>query len=83
MLILTVEAAFGLLIVGIYSIGQNPFKEVIKYHEELDTGNFVLLIFLGQILPKSKYGKNGKKMNNQIYNIIKKFNLYKLNNKFI
>ena len=61
MLILTVEAAFGLLIVGIYSIGQNPFKEVIKYHEELDTGNFVLLIFLGQILPKSKYGKKWKK----------------------
>ena len=29
------------------------------------------------------YEKNGKKMNNHIYNIIKKFNLYKLNNKFI
>jgi hypothetical protein len=46
MLILTVEASFGILLVGIYSISKNPFQEIIKYHEELDTGNFILLIFL-------------------------------------
>ena len=46
MLILTSEASFGIGFVAIYSISKNPFQELIKYHEELDTGNFILLIFL-------------------------------------
>ena len=46
MLILTAEASFGIAFVAIYSISKNPFQELIKYHEELDTGNFILLIFL-------------------------------------
>ena len=46
MLILTAEASFGILLVFIYSLIKNPFHELIKYHEELDTGNFILLLFL-------------------------------------
>ena len=41
MLILTSEASFGIGFVAIYSISKNPFQELIKYHEELDTGNFI------------------------------------------
>ena len=46
MLILTSEASFGIRFVAIYSISKNPFQELIKYHEELDTINFIILIFL-------------------------------------
>ena len=46
MLILTAEASFGIAFVAIYSISKNPFQELIKYHEELDTVNFIILIFL-------------------------------------
>ena len=81
MLILTVEASFGILLVGIYSISKNPFQEIIKYHEELDTGNFILLIFLLFLFFVLSAGINVYKiLSNVLYTpMAKTISLYVLN----
>ena len=40
------ESIFGLILVSIYSFGENPFKDVIRLYSECSTGYFILLIFL-------------------------------------
>ena len=46
LLVLVIESVFGILLVLIYSIGQNPFQEVSNFYDELESGKFILLIFL-------------------------------------
>ena len=46
MLMLFIESVFGSFFVLIYSFGQNPFKDVIKFYNELDKKMFLLLLFL-------------------------------------
>ena len=45
-LIIVIEAIFGLILVLIYSIGKNPFSEIINLYNEITVGKFLLLIFL-------------------------------------
>ena len=44
--ILMIEGIFGFIMTLFYGIYQDPFKEVIKIYNEIDTGKFILLIFL-------------------------------------
>ena len=39
------EGIFSFIMISIYSINENPFKEVIDIYNKTDTGKFVLLIF--------------------------------------
>ena len=43
---LILESTFGLILVSIYSFGEDPLKDVKRLYKECDTGNFILLIFL-------------------------------------
>ena len=47
-IILTTESIFGIIFVFLYSYSyqKDPFIEIKKFHDELDTGDFILLIFL-------------------------------------
>ena len=44
--ILMIEGIFGFIMTSFYGIYQDPFKEVRNIHKEIDTGNFIILIFL-------------------------------------
>lgn len=45
-LILMIEAIFGFILIGIYSIKYNPFEDIASIYEESSAGEFILLIFL-------------------------------------
>ena len=45
-LTLMVEAIFGVMFILIYSAGEDPLKELKKIYKDINSGNFVLLIFL-------------------------------------
>ena len=45
-LILTFQSFFGLILVAIYSAGENPFKGIKRIHEESSNGDFILLLLL-------------------------------------
>ena len=40
------ESIFGLILASIYSLKENPFKDLKRIYEETDTGRFILLVFL-------------------------------------
>ena len=40
------ESFFGLLFLSIYSIGENPFKDIKRQYEKCDSVEFIFLIFL-------------------------------------
>ena len=41
-----IEGIFEFFLSSLYSIGKNPFEEIINQYEQNDTGKFILLIFL-------------------------------------
>ena len=43
---LILESIFGLILVLIYSYGENPFKDIANIYEQKSSGEFALLIFL-------------------------------------
>ena len=45
-ILLTLEAFFGFILVGIYSIGENPFRDIIRIYEKSTRGDFIFLIIL-------------------------------------
>ena len=45
-LILGIESIFGLILAGIYSEGENPFKDLPRIYRECSGGEFALFIFL-------------------------------------
>ena len=44
--ILAGEGSVVIILTSIYSIGKNPFGQLKQFYEELDAGNFLLLIFM-------------------------------------
>ena len=44
--ILLVESIFGFILISIYSIVINPFKDINRFYNECSTGDFILLLFL-------------------------------------
>ena len=44
--ILLVESIFGFILISIYSIVINPFKDINRLFNECSTGDFILLLFL-------------------------------------
>ena len=43
-IILIVEAIFGFILISIYSVGEDPFKDIKRIYSENSTGDFILLI---------------------------------------
>jgi len=43
---LILESTFGLILVSIYSIGEDPFKDTKRIYAEKSAGEFILLLFL-------------------------------------
>ena len=81
LLILVLESIFGLILVLIYSSGQNPFLEVIKYYNELDTDMFLLLLFLLFLYFVFSAGVNVYKLLSNIFYspMAKSVSIYNLN----
>ena len=44
-IIIMIEGIFGFIFSSIYSIGKEPFKDIIHQYEQNDTGKFILLLF--------------------------------------
>ena len=80
-IILVVESIFGIILVFSYLYEKNPFVEIIKFYGELDTGNFILLIFLLFLYFVFSAGTNiYKLLSNVLYSpMAKSFAIYLLN----
>ena len=81
MLMLFIESVFGSLFVLIYSSGQNPFHDVIKFYNELDKKMFLLLLFLLFLYFAFSAGVNVYKvLSNVLYSpMAKSVSIYVLN----
>lgn len=66
-IILIIESIIGIILVTIYSFGQNPFLEIKNVYDNDSTGNFILLIFLLFLYFVFSAGTNVYKLLSNVY----------------